>query len=116
MTQPQMIQADHSATELDARLRQSASARVIALERARDASRQPAAAATPEQPKPKPKSAARKATPPKPARAQAPAPHAPQAPALPPGARIMTAEEMTAIDHLLQTHPETKHLFSRESY
>ncbi|MFF2452132.1 hypothetical protein [Isoptericola sp. NPDC058082] len=33
------------------------------------------------------------------------------APAVEPGGAILTAAEMSAVDHLLATHPETRHFF-----
>jgi hypothetical protein len=121
---PNYIPASHLDVETDAYLRESATKAILDREAARDAQRAaarqaetPQQAVTPSRPRPKvtvtKKAAAKKQQPHPQSSAQAapPVPAPPQVPALPPGARIMTAEEMTAIDHLLQTHPETRHLF-----
>ena len=121
------IQASHQLTELAEELRASEARRYEKIEQARDAARRPQPDAQAEvqpgtggggpAPPPAKKAPAKSATSrplppqvPKPKPAPAPPPPPPPA-ALPPGARIMMPEEMAAIDHLLQTHPETRHLF-----
>lgn len=123
MTQ-QHIQVSHRDEELDAELRQSQADRFEKIERARNPQPDPPAKKAPAK-EAAVKSATSKPFPPvvpKPAPTPAPTPPPapppsppPQVSALPPGTRILTAEEMAAVDHLLQTHPETRQFFLRET-
>lgn len=103
------IQAGHAETALDAELRQAGVASLLAREQARDAARglarpqasSTAARPTLEQPRPKAPTPPPKTPPP-----------APPSVTLPPGSVVLSAAEMAAVDRLLATHPETKHLFT----
>jgi hypothetical protein len=111
------IQASHLITELDSELRNAEANRLDAIERRRHPQPDPQAAKKPKPtpllptpgpaPKPVPKAA------PKQLPAPAPRKQPPSEPSLPPGSVILSPEEAQAVDHLLASHPQTRHLFKK---
>jgi hypothetical protein len=101
MTTTGRVHATNTATELADQLAAARLASVLAVEKARDAQRY--------RPEPPPET-----TPgpsyqgPGPGVQKPPAPPPAPTVALPPGAVILTAEEMQSVLHLIDTHPETR--------
>jgi hypothetical protein len=106
------IHASHLDVELEAELRQSQVARLVAIERARDAHRQPPKPVPVKQPAPLkqvPKQAPKKPPPSRPhrvvktdpAKLSTPAPTHRSVPSVPPGSVVLSAGEYRAVWNLL---------------